>query len=191
MDNLFDNSLNINSCFYYLIILNNFTFKTHTVSSTPSRFKLWFQLAISTTPRNDFNSIKQSFHHLKIWVTMNIKSKEDFWVFYMNHHSKPSTRKWHFVGTLLSIIFFLCSIIFTWWFLFLVPLSAYGFSMYSHLFIEGSFPVTIGYPFWSLYCDFKLFWFMITGKMDREMKRLGKRPVLQLFWIFYASFLQL
>jgi hypothetical protein len=36
----------------------------------------------------------------------------------------------------------------------------------------------------------KLFWFMVTGKLDREMKRLGKRPVLQLFWFFYVSFLQ-
>ncbi|KAK2432653.1 transmembrane protein [Trifolium repens] len=112
---------------------------------------------------------------------MNFKNKDDFWVYYMNHHSKPSTRKWHFIGTLFSIIFFLFSIIFSWLFLFLVPLSFYGFAMYSHLFIEGNFPATIGYPFWSLYCDLKLFWFMVTGKLDREMKRLGKRPVLQLF----------
>ncbi|AES86802.1 hypothetical protein MtrunA17_Chr4g0005841 [Medicago truncatula] len=110
---------------------------------------------------------------------MNFKNKEEFWIFYMNHHSNPSTRKWHFIGTLFSIIFLLFSIILTWWFLFLVPLSFYGFALYSHLFIEENFPVTIGYPFWSLYCDLKLFLFMVSGKMDREIKRLGKRPVLQ------------
>ncbi|XP_054780173.1 uncharacterized protein LOC129287915 [Prosopis cineraria] len=112
---------------------------------------------------------------------MNFRSLEDFWAFYMNQHSKPSTRRWHFVGTLFSIIFFLCSILFSWWFLVFVPLSGYGCAWYSHFFVEGNVPATFGHPFWSLLCDFKMFGLMLTGGMDREIKRLGKRPVLQVF----------
>ncbi|KAK9193442.1 hypothetical protein WN944_004139 [Citrus x changshan-huyou] len=45
----------------------------------------------------------------------------------------------------------------------------------------GNVPATFGHPFWSVLCDFKMFGLMLTGKMDREIKRLGKRPVLQVF----------
>ncbi|KAK7349965.1 hypothetical protein VNO77_07908 [Canavalia gladiata] len=117
---------------------------------------------------------------------MNFRSLEDFWAFYMNHHSKVSTRRWHFAGTLFSILFFLCSLLFSWWFLFLVPFSAYGCAIYSHLFVERNFPETLRHPFWSILCDFKMFGFMLTGNMDREIKRLGKRPVLQLNELQYV-----
>ncbi|KAH0638330.1 hypothetical protein KY290_035620 [Solanum tuberosum] len=73
---------------------------------------------------------------------------EEFWPYYMNHHSKPATRRWHFVGNV---------------------------------------PATFGHPFWSLLCDFKMFGLMLTGQMDREIKRLGKRPVLQLYRLILDS----
>ncbi|CBI30431.3 unnamed protein product, partial [Vitis vinifera] len=51
----------------------------------------------------------------------------------------------------------------------------------SHFFVEGNVPATFGHPIWSLLCDFKMFGLMLTGQMDKEIKRLGKRPVLQVF----------
>ncbi|KAJ1423980.1 hypothetical protein SESBI_11981 [Sesbania bispinosa] len=67
--------------------------------------------------------------------------------------------------------------------IFLVPFSGYGCAIYSHLFVEGNFLATFGYPLWYLsLCDFKTFvGFMFTGKMDREIKRLGMRPVVKVF----------
>ncbi|XP_012087914.1 uncharacterized protein LOC105646638 [Jatropha curcas] len=112
---------------------------------------------------------------------MNFRSLEEFWPFYVTQHSKPWTRRWHFVGTLTSILCLIYSVFFNWWVLFLVPLFGYGFAWYSHFFVERNVPATFGHPFWSLLCDFKMFGFMLTGQMDREIKRLGKRPVLQSF----------
>ncbi|XP_044473504.1 uncharacterized protein LOC123201945 [Mangifera indica] len=112
---------------------------------------------------------------------MNFRSLDDFWAFYVSQHSKPSTRRWHFVGTLTSIIFLLFSILFNWCFLVCVPIFGYGFAWYSHFFVEGNVPATFGHPFWSFFCDYKMFGLMLTGNMDREIKRLGKRPVLQAF----------
>ncbi|KAB5552140.1 hypothetical protein DKX38_009451 [Salix brachista] len=86
---------------------------------------------------------------------MNFRSLEEFWSFYVTQHSKPSTRRWHFVGTLTSILLLLYSFVFNLWFLFFVPLVGYGFA-------------------W-------MFGLMLTGQMDREIKRLGKRPILQGF----------
>ncbi|XP_062002556.1 uncharacterized protein LOC133720318 [Rosa rugosa] len=108
---------------------------------------------------------------------MNFRSLDEFWAFYMSQHSKPSTRRLHFVGTLVSIIFLIISALFNWWLLIFVPLSGYGFAWYSHFFVEGNIPATFGHPFWSLLCDYKMFGLMLTGNMDKEIKRLGKRPV--------------
>ncbi|KAJ4979455.1 hypothetical protein NE237_010235 [Protea cynaroides] len=33
---------------------------------------------------------------------MNFRSFEEFWSFYVNQHSKQSTRRWHFAGTLMG-----------------------------------------------------------------------------------------
>uniref|UniRef100_A0A2P2NLR8 Transmembrane protein n=1 Tax=Rhizophora mucronata TaxID=61149 RepID=A0A2P2NLR8_RHIMU len=110
---------------------------------------------------------------------MNFRSLEEFWSFYMTQHSKQSTRRWHFVGTLASILCLLFSVIFNWRFIFFVPLLGYGFAWYSHFFVEENVPATYGHPFWSFLCDLKMFVLMLTGQMDREIKRLGKRPVSQ------------
>ncbi|XP_058109284.1 uncharacterized protein LOC131252646 isoform X1 [Magnolia sinica] len=112
---------------------------------------------------------------------MNFRSLEEFWPFYVTQHSKRSTRRWHFIGTLSASLVFIYSLLFNWWVFFSVPLFGYGFAWYSHFFVEGNVPATFGHPFWSLVCDFKMFGLMITGQMDKEIKRLGKRPVLQAF----------
>ncbi|XP_010044077.2 uncharacterized protein LOC104433121 [Eucalyptus grandis] len=112
---------------------------------------------------------------------MNFRSFDEFWPFYVTQHSKPATRRWHFAGTLLSTAFLIYAAAFNWWFLLLVPLAGYGLAWYSHLFVEGNVPATFGHPLWSLLCDYKMFGLMLTGKMDREIKRLGKRPILNGF----------
>ncbi|EPS65434.1 hypothetical protein M569_09344, partial [Genlisea aurea] len=104
---------------------------------------------------------------------------EDFWPIYMNHHTKPETRRWHFVGTACSLLFLVFSLLFSRWLVVLVPLLGYGLSWYGHFFVEGNVPDTFRHPIWSLVCDFRMFGLILTGRIDREIKRLGKRPVLQ------------
>ncbi|KAJ7284215.1 hypothetical protein O6H91_04G083400 [Diphasiastrum complanatum] len=110
---------------------------------------------------------------------MHFRSFEEFWIFYMNQHTKVSTRRWHFCGTGIGTILFLAAIIVKWWLVFLAPLFSYGLAWYSHFFVEGNQPVTFRYPVWSFLCDYRMFGLMLTGRMDREIKRLGKRPILQ------------
>ncbi|XP_074310295.1 uncharacterized protein LOC141646223 [Silene latifolia] len=112
---------------------------------------------------------------------MNFRNLDEFWAFYMSQHSKASTRRWHLAGTLSAVVTLIYSLLFNWKLIIMVPLIGYGLAWYSHFFVERNLPATFGHPFWSLYCDFKMFGLMITGQMDREMKRLGKRPVLQSF----------
>ncbi|KAF5773741.1 putative 2-hydroxy-palmitic acid dioxygenase Mpo1 [Helianthus annuus] len=72
---------------------------------------------------------------------------EDFWPFYMKQHSE--------------------TVLFNWWFVFLVPLVGYGIALYSHshFYLEGNIPATFGHPVWSLLCDYKMFGLMLTGQI--------------------------
>ncbi|KAL7601970.1 uncharacterized protein LOC111890676 [Lactuca sativa] len=108
---------------------------------------------------------------------MEFKSMEEFWPFYMKQHSKPATRRLHFISTLLSLPILIYALVFNWLFLFIVPFTSYGLAWYSHFYIEKNIPATFDYPLWSLLCDFKMFGFMLTGQMDKELKRLRKRQV--------------
>ncbi|KAF5773742.1 putative 2-hydroxy-palmitic acid dioxygenase Mpo1 [Helianthus annuus] len=104
---------------------------------------------------------------------MNFKSMEEFWPFYMKQHSKPATRRWHFAATLSSILCLIYAVSFNWWFMFLVPLVGYGMAWYNHFYVEGNITTTFGHPVWFLLCDYKMFGLMLTGQMDREIKRHG------------------
>ncbi|KAJ3682676.1 hypothetical protein LUZ60_012903 [Juncus effusus] len=109
---------------------------------------------------------------------MEFRSLDEFWGFYMGQHSKAATRRWHFAGTLTALLCLLFSLLLGRpWLAILSPLLGYGMAWYSHFFVERNSPAIFGHPIWSLACDFKMFGLMLTGGLDREMKRLGKRPL--------------
>jgi len=113
---------------------------------------------------------------------MNFRNLDEFWAFYVTQHSKPATRRLHFAGTLSGLLSLLLSLLLlNPWIFLLGPIAGYSLAWYSHFFVERNAPATFGHPLWSLLCDFKMFGLMLTGSMDKEIKRLGKRPVLQAF----------
>ncbi|MNX92464.1 hypothetical protein D3C86_1246040 [compost metagenome] len=59
-----------------------------------------------------------------------------------------------------------------WWLLF-SPLVGYGFAWVGHFAFEKNKPATFTYPLWSLRADFRLYRYMVTGRMDKELERLG------------------
>ena len=97
-----------------------------------------------------------------------------FWPFYVSQHSKPLTRRLHFVGTfaLFPLVFFAFS--YNAWLLLLLPVVGYGFAWTAHFFVEDNRPATFTYPLWSLLSDFKMAWLMLLGKMDDEVERCAK-----------------
>ncbi|MFV0388927.1 MAG: Mpo1-like protein [Pyrinomonadaceae bacterium] len=105
-----------------------------------------------------------------------ITNYNEFWDFYVSEHSKPMTRYFHFVGTLLGIVML-------FWFLqkgayFKIPLCfvvGYGFAWFSHFFIEKNKPATFKYPLWSFISDYKMLAYMLTGKMNREVERVVQK----------------
>lgn len=95
-----------------------------------------------------------------------MKSFAEFWPFYLREHSHPTNRRVHFVGTLLVHLVFIYTL-FTqeWQLLWLLPVLGYGFAWFGHFIIEKNRPATFKHPLWSLRGDFKMFYWILFGKL--------------------------
>ncbi|MGB7070673.1 MAG: DUF962 domain-containing protein [Pyrinomonadaceae bacterium] len=105
-----------------------------------------------------------------------IRTYSEFWDFYVQEHSKPLTRVLHFVGITLAVVSLLYFIFTERWFYF--PLSlviGYAFAWFAHFVIEKNRPATFKYPLWSFISDYKMLWYMVTGRMGREVDRVTRQ----------------
>lgn len=102
-----------------------------------------------------------------------IPTYEKFWPFYVSQHLDPTCRGLHFAGTSLVIACAAAGAILNPWLLLAMPIAGYGFAWAGHFVFEKNRPATFEYPGWSLRADFRMYRFMLLGKMDAELARLG------------------
>ena len=95
------------------------------------------------------------------------RTLEEFWPFYVSEHLNPVNRRLHFVGTTLAIV-----LIATGHFLAALVI-AYGCAWTGHFIFERNRPATFKYPWLSLQADFRLYFLIVTGRMDAEIVRLS------------------
>ena len=97
-----------------------------------------------------------------------------FWPYYLREHSAPATRALHYIGTGLAIIVFMASIVSgAWAFIGLALVSGYAFAWLAHMIVEKNRPATFTYPLWSLGADFKMLFYFLTGRLDKELTKAG------------------
>ena len=105
-----------------------------------------------------------------------ITNYAEFWDFYVQEHSQPMTRLLHFIGTTLSLV--LLTWIFrtgNWIYFPLCFVIGYAFAWFSHFVIEKNKPATFQYPLWSFISDYKMSFYMLTGKMNAEVERVSQK----------------
>src|SRR3989338_6965035 len=101
----------------------------------------------------------------------------EFWPHYLAEHSRPATRGLHLAATLAWGGLMAAGLwTRTWWLLALIPVAAYGLAWFSHFVVERNRPATFGHPLLSLAADHKMAYLMLTGRMGRELERLGGTP---------------
>ena len=103
----------------------------------------------------------------------SFNSFADFWPHYVNEHSQPATRLLHMIGTFLGLalmVYFIATG--RWWWFFLGFIPGYGAAWIGHFFVEKNRPATFQHPLWSFMGDYKMIWYMLTGKMNAEVKRV-------------------
>lgn len=104
-----------------------------------------------------------------------IETYSEFWEFYVREHSKPATRALHFAGTSLGVALLVYFVATGRWYLFLIfPVVGYAFAWFAHFVVEKNKPATFKYPLWSFVSDFRMMWFMLTGRMAAEVERVSK-----------------
>ena len=101
-----------------------------------------------------------------------LKDYESFWPFYLREHSKPLTRTFHYIGTTCAVALLAWISLFgSWLSVWLVLLAGYGPAWYSHYFIEKNRPATFKAPLWSLFSDFRMYFYFLTGRIDGELRK--------------------
>jgi hypothetical protein len=106
-------------------------------------------------------------------MTTNPTNYTEFWDFYVSEHSMPLTRVLHFAGTSLGIallVFFIARG--QWYFFPAFFVVGYAFAWFAHFVIEKNKPASFRFPLWSFISDFRMMWYMVTGRMGREVSRV-------------------
>lgn len=94
-----------------------------------------------------------------------IKNYKEFYQFYLTEHSNTTSRRLHFIGTLLVFVEAVFLTYFDAWNLwFILPITGYLFAWIGHFFFEKNKPATFKYPLWSLASDFRLFFEILSGR---------------------------
>lgn len=100
----------------------------------------------------------------------------EFWPFYLREHSKRGTRALHLAGTAVALAcLVLAAALREPWFLLAGLLAGYAFAWVAHFFVEHNRPATFTYPFKSFASDWVMFAFFVTGRLGKELDRLGLR----------------
>ena len=101
-----------------------------------------------------------------------IQTFAQFWPYYLGEHSKVGTRWLHFIGSTLALGWGV------WALVDLNPLwilaafaTGYAFAWVGHFGIEKNKPATFKYPLWSFAADWKMWFYMLTGRIRGEIER--------------------
>jgi hypothetical protein len=106
-----------------------------------------------------------------------IETFDEFWPFYLGEHAKPATRALHIVGTSVGLVAALLAVLLRMPALLLVALvSGYAFAWIAHATVEHNRPATFTYPVWSFAADWKMWAYALTGRLGRELERVGAGP---------------
>jgi len=106
------------------------------------------------------------------------KTLQEFWPFYLSEHSHPVNRFLHFLGSSGVLVLLGCGIYFQdWRYLVGMPLCGYGFAWVGHFIIEKNRPATFTYPVKSFISDWRMYFYIITFQIDRQMEKIKTQAV--------------
>lgn len=90
----------------------------------------------------------------------------EFYPYYLGEHLNDTSRRLHYIGSLL-VLGILAVVLLTqsWWWLLALPVAGYGFAWVGHFFFEKNKPATFKYPLYSFIGDWVMLKDALTGRI--------------------------
>lgn len=108
---------------------------------------------------------------------MPYRTFDDYWLAYLQAHSKPATRACHYIGTVLGLFLGLASsVLVVWWGFFVFGVIGYGIALASHPLVQGNRPFAHR-PVWGLVSDLRMLWLAVTGQLQSQLERLPRNAI--------------
>ena len=112
----------------------------------------------------------------QLWRRSHYKTLKEFWPFYLHEHSVALNRVLHFIGSTLGLVMLAIAIgTRKYWLIAPALASGYAFAWFGHFFLEKNRPATFKYPLKSFISDWRMWYYILTGKVVKEMERFGIR----------------
>ena len=93
-------------------------------------------------------------------------SMQEFYPFYLSEHANRTSRRLHFVGTTLGLVWLAAALVtLNPWFLLAGLVAGYAFAWVGHFFFEKNRPATFSYPFYSFAGDWVMWSEILRGKI--------------------------
>ncbi|WP_339845365.1 Mpo1-like protein [uncultured Halopseudomonas sp.] len=94
------------------------------------------------------------------------QSFAEFYPFYLSEHANDTSRRLHYIGSLLVLCILAWAILSqNWLLLIVIPVAGYGFAWVGHFFFEKNRPATFKYPLYSLMGDWVMLRDALTGRI--------------------------
>lgn len=99
-------------------------------------------------------------------VDKEFHSFAEFYPFYLSEHANDTSRRLHYIGSLLVLSVLAWTILTqNWLLLIVVPIAGYGFAWVGHFFFEKNRPATFKYPLYSFLGDWVMLRDALTGRI--------------------------
>ena len=93
-------------------------------------------------------------------------SMSEFYPFYLSEHSNRTSRRLHFAGTSLALVWLAAALATqNAWLLLAGLVCGYAFAWVGHFFFEKNRPATFSFPFYSLAGDWVMWSQILRGKI--------------------------
>jgi hypothetical protein len=94
-------------------------------------------------------------------------SFREFYPYYLQQHTNPTSRRLHIAGTLLAVAVAIAAVAAGRWpWLLAAPLAGYLPAWVGHVLFEHNSPATMRHPLYSLRGDFTLLLEVLSGRRD-------------------------
>lgn len=90
----------------------------------------------------------------------------EFYPFYLSEHANDTSRRLHYIGSVLVLSVLVWALMTqSWLLLFALPVAGYGFAWVGHFFFEKNRPATFKYPLYSFMGDWVMLKDALTGRI--------------------------